>query len=95
MQSPPEKFSYPMPLMTQPPSPGKRRRFLRESEDIDGEMSLEDYLYRSDPFRSSTFEHPWPLPLMMKEPEVELRFDGPRFRPFLPEILSILDRHSI
>ena len=95
MQFPPEKISYPMPLTTQPPSPGKRRRFLRESEDIDGEMSLEDYLYRSDPFRSSTFKHPWPLPLMMKEPEVELRLDGPRFRPFLPEILSILDCHSI
>ena len=95
MQSPPEKFSHPEPLMTPPPSPGKRRRYLRESADTDGEMSLEDYLYRSDPFRSSTFRHPWPLPLMMREPEVELRFDGPRFRSLFPQVLSILDRYSI
>ena len=43
-------------------SPGERRHYLRESEDIDDEMTIEAYLYRSDEYRNSSFATSLPLP---------------------------------
>ncbi|KAJ5090106.1 hypothetical protein N7532_008790 [Penicillium argentinense] len=54
---------FPTVLPSPPDSPRKRRRLLRESEDNEGEMTLEAYLVRSDPYRSNTQANPWPLPL--------------------------------
>lgn len=49
-------------IPTPPESPRKRRNILRESEDTDGELTIENYLCRSDPYRSTTLEDPWPYP---------------------------------
>ncbi|PGH14347.1 hypothetical protein AJ80_05937 [Polytolypa hystricis UAMH7299] len=49
--------------MSGPPSPHKRRHVLWESEDTQGEMSIERYLYASDPFRPTTHPVPFPFPL--------------------------------
>lgn len=58
------KFSPAGDLPTPPPdSPRRRRRILRESEESDGEMSIEQYLYASDGFRSTTSTSKLPHPL--------------------------------
>ncbi|GAD94723.1 hypothetical protein PVAR5_3352 [Paecilomyces variotii No. 5] len=41
----------------------ERRRHLREPEETEGLMFIENYLYRSDPFRSTTVNHPLPYPI--------------------------------
>lgn len=50
-------------LPTPPESPRKRRNLLRESEDTEGECSIEEYLCRSDAYRSTTIINPWPYPV--------------------------------
>jgi hypothetical protein len=60
-------MAFPFGILTPPDSPGKRRRQLRESDETEGELSIETYLYRSDPFRSTTIENPWPYPLRSKQ----------------------------
>lgn len=51
-------------LQTPPKSPRTRRQLLRESEESSGELSIEDYLYRTDPFRSTTASICYPLPVV-------------------------------
>lgn len=62
--------NYPL---TAPDSPRKRRRQPRESEDTDGEMTIEAYLYKSDPFRSTTVPDPWPYPVHDEQAPDQLR----------------------
>lgn len=50
-------------LLTPPPSPRMARRQFRESNDASGFMSIEEYLYRIDPYRSTTISNPLPYPL--------------------------------
>ncbi|KAK2807789.1 hypothetical protein FQN50_005332 [Emmonsiellopsis sp. PD_5] len=45
-----------------PQSPGGRRRFLRSSDDTNGEMTIETYLNRADPFRATSHPNPFPYP---------------------------------
>ncbi|OJJ79259.1 uncharacterized protein ASPGLDRAFT_137340 [Aspergillus glaucus CBS 516.65] len=49
-------------LPTPPDSPRKRRQQLRESEEVSGMMQIEDYIYRTDSYRSTSMQHPPPLP---------------------------------
>ncbi|MCJ1271059.1 hypothetical protein MMC22_010958 [Lobaria immixta] len=51
------------PTKAPPGSATKRRRYLRESDDSSGELPLEKFLYRTDPYRSSSAETPLPYPL--------------------------------
>ncbi|KAL3468104.1 hypothetical protein BJX64DRAFT_282988 [Aspergillus heterothallicus] len=51
------------PLPTPPNSPRKRRMILRESEDTEGNLSIEEYLVRCDPYRTTTANFAWPYPL--------------------------------
>ncbi|KAI9368745.1 hypothetical protein BJX61DRAFT_522498 [Aspergillus egyptiacus] len=44
-------------------SPMDRRKRLLESDETKGELSIEDYLHRSEPFRTTTTTVPWPYPL--------------------------------
>lgn len=85
----------PSPKRAPPSSPTKRRRFLKESEDNAGELSIEQYIYRTDPYRSTSVAFPFPTPLFF-EPE-----DGPMLQrlhndPALREtITSTLSKHNI
>ncbi|KAL8896461.1 MAG: hypothetical protein Q9207_007694 [Kuettlingeria erythrocarpa] len=54
-------------------SPRKRRRFLRETEDASGVLSIEDYNYRSDVYHSSDMLTKYPLPMKIEEPDSELK----------------------
>jgi len=81
--------------MTPPLSPGKRRRQLREGEETDGYMSLEQYIYRADDYRKSTVIDPLPLPLHYERPEAQYSLDGLRLKPFVPRIFEILGKHGI
>ncbi|KAJ5473527.1 hypothetical protein N7475_003093 [Penicillium sp. IBT 31633x] len=82
VRSPPEPQS--------PQSPRTQRRLLRESEDSGGEMSIEQYLYCTDPFRSISISNPSPKPL-----EVEyLSIEEDPTRDFHHEIRSVLERHN-
>ncbi|PGH16800.1 hypothetical protein AJ79_01444 [Helicocarpus griseus UAMH5409] len=71
-------------------SPRKRRRAMRESDETEGDMTIENYIYRSDPYRSTTLPNtsPWPLDLE----------DAPhlqeRLRPLEDEVRKILDKHG-
>ncbi len=60
---------------------------LRESEDSSGEMTIEQYLYRTDPFRSTTATIPFPLPLEKKGPLLS-DDDFQRLRPHIQETLD-------
>ncbi|MCJ1346602.1 hypothetical protein MMC31_004820 [Peltigera leucophlebia] len=82
-------------VLTPPPSPNKRRHMIRESEETDEEMTLDAFLYRSDDFRKSTFENPWPLPLQLDEPKPAFRLFGPLFKGLVPKIRQVLAEHSI
>ncbi|EEH06431.1 conserved hypothetical protein [Histoplasma capsulatum G186AR] len=60
---------HPVHELPNPPlSPRKRRQLLRESEDTDGLMTVETYIVRSDPYRSSTLPNPPPWPLAFDDP---------------------------
>ncbi|KAI9733111.1 MAG: hypothetical protein M1834_003658 [Cirrosporium novae-zelandiae] len=50
-----------------PPSPRKRRMWLRESDEADGDMSIEDYLYACDGYRKTTALPRYPLPLIVRD----------------------------
>ena len=53
----------PSPKKAPPSSPSKRRRFLKESDDSAGELLIEEYIYRTDPYRSTSVTFPYPTPL--------------------------------
>lgn len=52
-------------------SPTKRCKFLKESEDNAGELSIKHYTYRTNPYRSASVAFPFPMPLFLG-PETEL-----------------------
>ena len=53
-------------------SPNKRRRLLQLTDDNEGEMSIEAFIYRSDDYRSSTTRVPLPLPLCLEKPRAPI-----------------------
>ena len=79
-------------LPTPPDSPGKRRRILRDSDDAAGTMSIERYIYCSDPFRSTTVYAPLPLPLHHLTPPSNI---SDRIIPLRTQIRGIMESHSI
>lgn len=46
--------------MTSCSTPRYRRRQRRQSRAVDEELPIETYIYRCDPYRSSTVQDPWP-----------------------------------
>ena len=44
-------------------SPWKIRKTLRDSEDTDGDLFIEDFLYRLDPYRATNSPIPLPYPV--------------------------------
>lgn len=85
-------FPFPesSPSLEIPDSPRKRRRVIRGSEETEGDMTIENYLYKSDPYCSTSLPHPLPFPLMMEHaPYLEHRI-----APLRDEIRRILQRHG-
>lgn len=78
-------------IPTPPDSPRKRRRHLRDSDDTSGDMTIEGYLYRSDPYRSTTMSKPWPYPLKAVSAPESVRL---QIEPHRGEILAILRNHG-
>ncbi|RDW81481.1 uncharacterized protein DSM5745_05038 [Aspergillus mulundensis] len=56
-------------LPTPPDSPRKRRREQRSSDEVQGQLSIEDYLNNSDRYRTTTMRPPWPYPLTITPAE--------------------------
>ena len=86
----------PRRLTTPPPSPCKRRHILRDSDNCEEEMTIEQLLYRMDPFRKSSSTNPLPLPIHMTllqgdYPVMECTL-GPRILDILTENLLLPDR---
>ncbi|KAJ5135282.1 uncharacterized protein N7515_004560 [Penicillium bovifimosum] len=77
--------------LTPPLSPRKRRRYLRDSEDSEGEMSLQQYMHSTEYYRSVSLESPQPLPVKM-EPAPALEQE---ISPLYPEVLAIMRRHNL
>lgn len=75
-------------LLTLPSSPRKRRRILRESEDASGELGIEDYLYRTDCYRSTTKSRPPPLPIIRSRPDLATLEE---YRTIRPAVIEKLD----
>jgi hypothetical protein len=71
-------------------SPRTLRRQLRQSEDSSGDMSIEEYIYRCDPCRSTTLPNPMPYPLLIKPDHESFTL----VEPLRAEILEILGQHG-
>lgn len=89
-------MAYPAPSVpptahpTPPDSPRKQRRMLRESEDTKGEMPIERYIYRGDPFRSTSLRVPLPYPLRFTSSTPILK----AIFPLLDDIRRVLVNHG-
>jgi hypothetical protein len=71
-----------------PDSPRKRVCELRNSEDNDGEMTIESYLYQTNLYRSSTIPNPPPYPVEITEVPEE------NFQPHYTQIEKKLYQHG-
>lgn len=78
---------YPTP----PLSPRTRRRHLRESEESEGEMSLEQYMHSFEHYRSVSVTTPLPLPTKRQDlPSLD-----EKIRPLHPRIQAIMRDHNL
>ncbi|KAJ6027256.1 hypothetical protein N7460_012073 [Penicillium canescens] len=80
-----------MSIFTPPESPRKRRKHQRESRETDGDMKIGQYIYRSDPYRTTSVENPSPYPFSVVPlaPQEE-----DRTLPLHPVIPQILQSHG-
>ncbi|KAJ5836684.1 hypothetical protein N7447_002710 [Penicillium robsamsonii] len=85
-----EAFPSP-PLSRGPPSPRKRRRLLRESKDNEGDMEIEQYVHRTDPFRKTSFPDPDPTALNIATMAAE---EDPT-QHLHRDIFNTLDQHGL
>ncbi|KAL8757385.1 MAG: hypothetical protein Q9199_002262 [Rusavskia elegans] len=76
-------------------SPKKRRRFLRETEDESGSMSIEDYNYRGDSYHSSNLATKYPLPLLCEPPDTTLQARLSNMTGIERHIRHLLDTHEV
>lgn len=79
-------------LPTPPDSPRKRRQQLRESEEVTGIMSIEQYICRTDSYRSTSLNDPPPLPVRT-EPANGIIAEI--IDKLSNEILSVLDSNNL
>lgn len=85
---------------TRAPAPGppsKRRRELSESEENEGPMTIEAYLYRTDPYRSTDLRPLWPLPLVREKCDeiITTRLNSPQGLRLREQVIACLKDHGI
>lgn len=83
------------PKRTASGSPSKRRRFSPYTEDNEGQMGIERYLYRSDYLRSTTAPIPYPLPLKIDPAPTSLANLTRQGSKLRAQIQQILHSHDI
>ena len=64
----------------------------RESEELSGVMQMEDYIYRTDSYRSTTMKHP---PLLPFPTESAYRITAKRIGKLKSDIPDILDAYGL
>ena len=80
------------PLASDSPS---ERRTLFETVDNRGIMTIEAYLYRTDEYRSTTADFPFPLPLINGEYRNALNDRLQQGQELHSEISGLLERHNV
>ena len=66
-----------------------------DSEETEGEMSIEQYMYRSDGYRQSSPTHPLPHCWKHEKSESDMGWESPQFRILIPDIREILKQHDV
>ena len=92
--TPPVRFAQPVQA-TPPNSPTRRRRFLRDSDETDGEMTIEAFLYNADDFRTSSWHNPLPMPFKVDPPESRYDLRRPEYASLRLRIAGVLRDHEI
>jgi hypothetical protein len=77
-----------MSIPTPPESPRKRRKHQRESRETDGDMKIGQYIYRSDPYRTTSVENPSPYPFSVVPLAPQEEDRTLPLHPVIPQILQ-------
>ncbi|KAL8701645.1 MAG: hypothetical protein Q9201_004802 [Fulgogasparrea decipioides] len=83
------------PKGTLPKSKIKSRKFLRETEDDSGELTIEDWIYRRDRFRSTSLEFPFPAPMDSAPLDASLDSRIASITELRPRVMHLLELHGL
>ena len=92
--TPPFRFDRPAEA-TPPHSPTRRRRFLRDSNETEGEMTIEAFLYNADDFRTSSWHNPLPMPFKIDPANGRYDLRLPEYASLRSKVVGALREHDI
>lgn len=78
-----------------PRTAAKRRQFLQESEDDFGKLFIEQYVYRRDPFRSTSLPFPLPAPMVYGELESSIKERIEAHPIVRTSVRAMLEQHDL